>query len=202
MTKFIDITKRKKKKYIITRPGQYLFFIFNQSGSIEVEINGPRCRVHIFGIFIGKKNESFEFKTLQHHNSRSSLSNLLIKGVFFGRSRFKHQGLIRIEKKAQKSDAFQKCHSLIMSKKCQVVSRPFLEVLANDVSCTHGSSIGQLSEDQIYYLASRGLTMKKTRKILMQGFINDIFSTMVALGYHRQAVDYQKQFLKIFNKIK
>src|SRR3989338_1146295 len=104
--------------------------------------------------------------------------NLFIRGVFFDESKFLYQGLIRIEKNAQKSHAYQKNQNLIMSKNCFVDSRPFLEILANDVFCTHGSTTGGLNEEQLYFLQSRGLEKAQAAELLVLGFVDDLLGKM------------------------
>src|SRR3990167_1751845 len=94
--------------------------------------------------------------------------------VFYDESKFIYQGLIRIEKEAQKSKAYQKNQNLMMSDKCFVDSRPFLEILANDVYCTHGSTTGKLNQNEIYYLMTRSLDKNSAKKLLVDGFIQEI----------------------------
>ena len=113
-------------------------------------------------------------ETIQRHIAPESTSNLLIKGVFYDESKFIYQGLIRIEKEAQKSHAYQKNQNIIMSDKCFIDSRPFLEILANDVFCTHGSTTGKLNQKQIYYLQTRMLDKSAAEKLIIDGFIREI----------------------------
>lgn len=181
MVYFFNLQKEKKNNFLIKKKGSYLFFLHNLSANLNIEIENKDCQVYIFGVFIGKDKDSFELKTNQHHKIGFNSSNLLIKGVFFDKSRFLYQGLIRIEKKAQKSFAYQKNQNLILSPDCFVDSRPFLEILANDVFCTHGSTTGRLDENQIYYLATRGLSRKKSSLILIEGFLREVFEKMAEL---------------------
>jgi len=100
--------------------------------------------------------------------------SLLIKGVFLNQSKFIYQGLIKIEKTGQKSHAYQKNKNLILGEKVFVDSRPFLEILADDVFCTHGSTTGKIDEESIFYLKSRGLDQKKAEELYISGFIQEI----------------------------
>jgi Fe-S cluster assembly protein SufD len=106
----------------------------------------------MFGLFEGKSQDDFQIETVQHHLAQGSTSNLLIKGVFAESSRFDYSGLIRIEKEGQQSHAYQKNQNLLLSPDSFVQSKPFLEILANDVFCTHGSTTGKLNEEQIFYI--------------------------------------------------
>lgn len=189
---FNDLTKKNLDKYIINKPGKHLFFLYNQSGKLVVDIATEKADVYIFGLFIGRNSDRFQLETVQHHKVGRSFSNLLIKGVFFDESKFIYQGLIRIEKSAQKSHAYQKNQNLMLSKNCFVDSRPFLEILANDVFCTHGSTTGKLNEEQIYYLTTRGLTPVQAQQILIEGFVSDIFSKIEQLGFGKEITIYKK----------
>ena len=119
----------------------------------------------------------------------NSISDLLVKGVFFDDSKFIYEGLIKIDKKAQKSNAYQKNQNLVMSGEVFIDSRPYLEILANDVRCTHGSTTGKLDEEQLYYLQSRGIDYNKAEKLLIEGFVGDVFNKMKELGVEKSLLD-------------
>ena len=180
--KFIDVSQEKKEKYMVNTPGKHVFFIANYSGSVNIEINSPDAEVFIYGVYIGRGKDNFKLNTIQHHKSGNNVSDLLVKGVFFDESKFIYEGLIRIDKKAQKSNAYQKNQNIIMSPGVFIDSRPFLEILANDVRCTHGSTTGKLSEDMLYYLQTRGIDYNKAEKLLIEGFVGDVFDRMKHVG--------------------
>lgn len=173
----IFILKGIKKEEVLrfSIPGRYFVFLFNFSGEVRVEIEKEGVEVYIFGVYFGKNKDNFSLSTVQHHKVGGSVSDLLVKGVFTEESRFFYQGLIRIEKKAQKSHAYQKNQNLVLSPKVFVESRPFLEILANDVFCTHGSTTGRLDKDQLLYLRMRGISESRAKKLLVRGFINEVF---------------------------
>lgn len=170
----ISNLKNKEKKLIFGKPGDYVVFFENISGSLIFDIVTPGVRLNIYGLIVGRKYEEFKINTFQNHRASNSTSNLLIKGVFYDSSKFYYRGLIRIEKQAQKSHAYQKNQNLIMSDRAYVDSRPFLEILANDVFCTHGSTTGRLNKEEIYYLNSRGISESRAEKLLIEGFIGEI----------------------------
>lgn len=165
---------RDEKKIIFDKPGDYLVYFENISGKLIFDITTSGVKLDIYGLYIGKNKSEFKIHTFQNHQAPDSTSNLLIKGVFYDSSIFYYRGLIRIEKGAQKSHAYQKNQNLIMSDNCFVDSKPYLEILANDVFCTHGSTISRLDKEQIFYNKSRGLNEKEAEKLLVEGFINDI----------------------------
>ncbi len=174
MVKFIDLSKVKKNKIVLDKSGDYIAYIANISGDFQFEIKESNIDLQIYGLFYGRGNDIFKLNTVQHHIAANSRSNLLIKGVFDDQSKFLCTGLIKIEKTGQKTHAYQKNQNIILSDQTYVESEPFLEILANDVFCTHGSSTGKINEEQIYYLKSRGIDEKKAKRLLVEGFLNEI----------------------------
>lgn len=176
MTKKKQVISLKKnfQRLSFTKPGAYQVFFKNLSGEFHFDIQSPGVNLEIYGLYIGKKSDQFHIKTFQNHKVGESTSNLGIKGVFFDQAKFFYQGLIRMEKDAQKSHAYQKNQNLILSDEAFVSSEPKLEILANDVFCTHGSTTGRLNEEQIYYLQTRGLSKKQAENLLIKGFIKEI----------------------------
>jgi len=175
MTTFININKEKKEHLTFDKPGKYVVYIKNLSGNFTFEITTPGVELEIFGLYIGKGDEIFNIHTTQLHKAPSSTSNLFIKGVFDDESKFHYEGLVRIEKNGQKSHAYQKNMNLILSSKTFVESKPYLEILTNDVFCTHGSTTGKLNKEQLFYAKSRGLDEKKAEQLLVEGFINEVY---------------------------
>ena len=172
--KFFNLNQTKQSRLTFDKPGDYTVFFYNLSGEFDFNIKSSGVNLDIFGLFVGKKSDNFELKTNQYHIAPGSTSNLLIKGVFDDNSKFIYQGLIKIEKSGQKSHAYQKNKNLILSPGVYVDSRPFLEILANDVFCTHGSTTGKINEESLFYLKSRGLNQSKAEKLYVSGFIQEI----------------------------
>lgn len=196
MVVFIDLNQQKKSELVFDKPGDYLVFFYNLSGKFLFDIKTSKVNLQIFGLFIGEEDKQYHLQTIQHHRAASSSSNILIKGVFYDYSKFDYQGLIRIEKNAQKTYAYQKNQNLLLSPFCFVESKPYLEILANDVFCTHGSTTGRLNREQLFYLSSRGLNQNQGQFLLIHGFINEIFDKM------RRLIDFrlfQKTFLEVEN---
>ncbi|OGK37368.1 hypothetical protein A3F03_04245 [Candidatus Roizmanbacteria bacterium RIFCSPHIGHO2_12_FULL_41_11] len=173
-TNFINLNEAKSGQIDFKEKGKYLVFFHNLSGRFIFEIIASGVELYIFGLFTGKGDDQFRIETIQRHIAPRSTSNLLIKGVFEDRAKLIYQGLIRIEKSGQKSHAYQKNQNLLLSDGAFVESRPFLEILANDVYCTHGSTTGRLNQDQLLYIQSRGLNSDKAEKLLVTGFIAEI----------------------------
>src|SRR3989339_1607603 len=177
MTEFIDLNETKKTTIHLTKPGDYLLFIYNLEKEISIVL-AEKVQAQILGLFIGTNQTQFHINTAQIHTVPDSTSNLLIKGAFFDESEFSYHGQIQIKRQAQKSYAYQKNQNLILSPKAKVNSEPFLEIEANDVFCTHGSTTGKLPQTELQYLYSRGLSPRQSEQLLVFGFIREIFAIM------------------------
>ncbi|MHA2612215.1 MAG: Fe-S cluster assembly protein SufD [bacterium JZ-2024 1] len=127
-------------------------------------------------IFFGNKKQAFDLTSHLFHQSRHSKGEVLVKGALKDQSRGVFQGLIRIFPGAQNADAFQAAHMVLLNPGASADAIPSLEIEANDVRCTHSASTGQLDEDQLFYVMSRGLPQADARKILVQGFLEPAFS--------------------------
>lgn len=175
---FIHLKDKKNNTLTFNKPGKYIVFFQNLSGDLNFKLKASKTDVDIYGLYTGKNDDEFIIKTKQHHIAPDAKSNLLIKGIFNDDSRFHYEGLIKIEKKAQASHAYQKNQNIILSDGVFVRSEPFLEILANEVFCTHGSTTGKLNEDTLYYLMTRGLKKAQAKKLLLNGFLNDIYQRL------------------------
>lgn len=174
MATFINLNETQNHDITFDKKGSYVVFFHNLSGKFIFNLAHSEVELDIFGLFTGKDADNFQIETIQRHTAPSAVSNLFIKGVFDDSSRFNYQGLIRLEKEAQQSHAYQKNQNLILSPKTFVESKPYLEILANDVFCTHGSTTGKINEDQMFYLKSRGISEAESKKAIVDGFVTEI----------------------------
>ena len=165
-----SVNSNEDKTFVILLTGEN-----DQEGDIKINIKGKKAYVKILGAIIGSGKQKIHLRTLQDHFQPESVSDLLIKAVLFDSSRFNYEGLIRIEKDAQKSNAYQKNQNILMSPQSWADSKPYLEIKANDVRCTHGATLGKLNNDELFYLESRGLSVKEATKLLLEGFFNDVW---------------------------
>jgi len=170
----INLNQTKEINFNFSKPGDYFVYFYNLSGKYNFNINTSGVNLEIMGTYIGNKKDNFILQTSQNHLVPKSKSNLLIKGVFYDQAKFNYQGLIRIDKNAQKSHAYQKNQNILMSDGCFVSSKPDLEILANDVFCTHSSTTGQLDKDRLLLLQMRSLSKKQAQACLINGFISEI----------------------------
>lgn len=178
MADFINLNIDKRKQLVFDKRGNYVVFFHNLSGKFTFEMKARNVTVDIYGLFTGKNKDEFKIETIQHHVAPFSTSNLFIKGVFDDASKLHYKGLIRIEKEGQNSHAYQKNQNLMLSPNVFIESNPYLEILTNEVFCTHGSTTGRLNEEEIFYAKSRGLSHSQAKQLLVDGFVDDIMEKM------------------------
>jgi len=131
---------------------------------------GPGAQVYVHGFMFGDTRQHFDLHTLQKHLSDHCTSDLLIKGCLKDRARSVYQGLIQVAEGAQRTDAYQANRNLLLSDTARADSIPGLEILANDVRCTHGATIGTVDEEQLHYLRTRGLPRAEAERLVVEGF--------------------------------
>jgi len=129
----------------------------------------------MLGVLFGDGAQHFDYHTLQEHAAPSTTSDLLYKGALKDKARSIFAGLIRADQGAQKTNAFQLNRNLILSEGARADSMPKLEILANDLRCTHGASTSRLNDEQIFYLMSRGLRREIAVRMMVDGFFGEIF---------------------------
>ena len=158
-------------------------FIFSVGGNmsrIEVisSINAANIDFNIKGLYLAKTNQHHDITTLMQHKHPESKSNQHIKGILQKDSSGVFQGKVVVSQDAQKTDAFQFNQNLLLSENAEVNVKPELEIYADDVKCSHGATTGELDEQMLFYLRSRGLNKEEAKKILIEGFVNELFENV------------------------
>lgn len=134
----------------------------------------PGSEAMMSGMFLGGHDQQMEFNTGQVHNAPHATSDLLYVGALRDRAHSNYEGIIRVHKGAQKTDAYQKNKNLLLSKEAKADSEPFLEIEANDVRCTHGATVGPIEKEDLFYLMSRGIPKELAVKLLVLGFFSKV----------------------------
>lgn len=171
---FKNITNDNQTTHTITKPGKHIYYFENKIGELTFSIECENVEVFIYGLYQGNKENKFNLKTTQHHKHPNSESHLLIKTVLDDKSQFDYEGKIRIEKLAQKTQASLKNENLIVSDNAKVTTLPQLEILPNDVKCSHAATVSDLNKDQLYFLMFRGVSENDAKELLIQGFIEEV----------------------------
>jgi Fe-S cluster assembly protein SufD len=133
---------------------------------------GGRCEMN--GLYLGTGKQHVDFHTRIHHRAAKCSSSQTYKGILDGNSRGVFNGQVHVHPDAQQSDAQQANHNLLLSKNAEIDTKPQLEILADDVTCSHGATVGQLDADMLFYLRSRGVPDVQARGLLTYGFAHDI----------------------------
>jgi len=141
---------------------------------VEASLQGQGADAELKSIYFASGNQFFDFHTLQDHQVGNTRSDLLFKGALQDNARTVYAGLIKIEKHAARSDAYQANRNLVLSDKAMATSIPMLEIDNNDVRCTHGATVGPVDPDHMFYLRSRGIPELTAKRMLIQGFFGAV----------------------------
>lgn len=143
--------------------------------SQHVVLAEPDAAAQVNGVMFTEGRQQLSYLTLQHHQAPGGRSDLLYKGALQDRSRIVWRGMIRVDLDAQKTDGYQRNDNLILSNDARADSIPGLEILADDVKCTHGATAGRVEDEMIFYLGTRGLTRKEAARMVVAGFFQQVF---------------------------
>ena len=138
--------------------------------------NYSSCLIN--GVMLLKGNQHHELKTNVNHKYENCKSSQLIKSVLLDKSNGTYQGKIYVDKRAQKTNGYQLSKALVLSENSEFNSKPELEIYADDVKCSHGSTTGNIDENSIFYLMSRGLKRDQANKMIVEGFLNEVIETI------------------------
>lgn len=141
---------------------------------MESLLAGPGARVKVTGAYYLNGSEHIDYDTTQEHAAPNTSSDLAFKGVLDDHARAVWRGVIRVDKGAQKTDAYQENRNLLLSTDAQATPIPGLEIEANDVRCTHGATVGQVDSAQLFYLMARGLDRAGAQRMIVRGFFEPV----------------------------
>jgi Fe-S cluster assembly protein SufD len=157
---------------------------------VEASLRGPGASAELKGLFFGSGEQFFDYHTLQSHLVGNTTSDLLFKGALRDSARSVYAGLIRIEKGAQHSDAYQANRNLLLSKSANAYSIPMLEIMNNDVRCTHGATIAPVDQEHVFYLESRGIPRPTAERMIVHGFFGQVLDR-IPVGQARDLVEQE-----------
>ena len=142
--------------------------------NVNVALLGENANASLNGLFIGNGEQHIDNHTFVDHRFPHCESNELYKGVLEGRAKGVFNGKVIVRQDAQKTNAFQYNGNILISENAQVYSKPELEIYADDVKCSHGSTTGQLDEEALFYLRSRGISSKRAKQLLIYAFAGEV----------------------------
>lgn len=156
--------------------GELIWYVGTAGGDyvrvdVDVFLDGPGAKSHIVGVGLGKGGRFLDHRTVQHHVRGDTKSRIHFGTLLAEESRSIYRGLIRMDEGAVRSDAYQKNDNLMLEPGPRAQAIPMLEILTDDVKCSHGSTVGRLRDEDIFYLTSRGIPYDRARALIADGFI-------------------------------
>lgn len=151
------------QRFEINKPGKH---------EINLSLNKEGDRLEWLGIIEARSEGEYELDLVMAHLVPNTFGRVQVRGVAENGARIKVNGLVRIEKQAQNTDSFLSMKILLLDKKSAATAEPELEISANRVKASHAASVGKIDEEQLFYLASRGIKEKEARNMIIKGFMN------------------------------
>jgi Fe-S cluster assembly protein SufD len=142
--------------------------------NLNIELGAEFCESTLYGLYVLKNKQHVDNHTLVDHAKPNCYSNELYKGILDDKSTGVFNGKINVKPDAQKTNAFQSNKNILLSKDASMNTKPQLEIFADDVKCSHGTTVGQMDEEPLFYLRSRGIREDNAKALLMNAFANDI----------------------------
>ena len=177
MTEVIVVSGGQLNRSIEVQSGQSTDMVFlvypgvSCDISLDVSLKGEGAEANIYGAYICGGNEKVKFAVDMHHDVPHCNSRQLFKGIAGGSSRIDFYGKIIVAQDAQRTEAYQENHNILISDEAKVDTKPQLEIYADDVKCSHGATIGRLNEEEQFYMRSRGISLEDAKVLQMISFI-------------------------------
>jgi Fe-S cluster assembly protein SufD len=141
---------------------------------IENDLAGPGATSRVTGAYFADGEQHLDYDTFQEHIAPSTESDFAFKGALREKASAVWRGMIRVEQDAQKTNAYQENRNLLLSDEAHADSIPGLEIMANDVRCTHGATLGRVNREELFYLMTRGLSRAEAERLIVRGFFQDV----------------------------
>ena len=162
--------------------------------NLNIKIDGEYAEANMYGLYIPNGKQHIDNHTVVDHAKPNSNSNELYKGILKGKSTGVFNGKIFVRQDAQKTNAFQSCKNVLLSEDASMNTKPQLEIWADDVKCSHGTTVGQLNDDALFYMQARGISKDSARALLTLAFAQDVIDKfeIVAIKEYLQALIEEK----------
>jgi len=138
---------------------------------VAVDLVGEGAEVSLKGLYLCSGDERVNFRILMHHRAAGCVSHQLFNGIAGGSARVSFDGRIIVAPDAQKTEAYQENHNIVLTDKAHAETMPQLEIYADDVKCSHGATVGRLDEEALFYMRTRGVPEKEARVLQMLSFL-------------------------------
>jgi len=167
----------------------------------EIDLVGKGSTGKMSGFYFTDHDQHLDHDTQQNHFAENTTSDLLFKGALVQESRSVWQGMIYVAPGAQKTDGYQANRNLVLSKKARADSIPGLEILADDVRCTHGATVGKIDEDLVFYMMSRGIPRKVAERVIVEGFFDPIMQRIPFEGVRQRFQMAIAEKMRVFDEL-
>jgi Fe-S cluster assembly protein SufD len=174
----VNTTEAIQKKQSLFNTNNFILGGSLVRNNLNIVLDGEFIETNLNGLYLTKGNQVVDNHTLVDHRKPNCNSNELYKGIIEDRSSATFNGKIFVRKDAQKTNAFQSNKNILLSDDGTINTKPQLEIYADDVKCSHGTSTGKLDEDKIFYLRARGLSEGSAKKLLMHAFASEVVDTV------------------------
>jgi Fe-S cluster assembly protein SufD len=141
---------------------------------VSVDLLGPGAEAHLKGLYLCKADEKVNFRIVMHHCAPGCKSTQLFNGIAGGEAQVSFHGTIVVAPEAQQTEAYQENHNIVLTPEAKVTTQPQLEIYADDVKCSHGATVGQLNEDELFYMRSRGIPESEAKTLQMLSFLSPV----------------------------
>ena len=173
-------SERSEESHYQVQAGEILNLQFvvlpGESKDIDVNIDlvGPGAEAHLKGLYLCRADEKVNFRIVMHHRAPQCKSTQLFNGIAGGNAQVSFNGTIVVAPDAQQTEAYQENHNIVLTSEAKVETKPQLEIYADDVKCSHGATVGQLNEDELFYMRSRGIPEKEAKTLQMLSFLSPV----------------------------
>ena len=141
---------------------------------VRIDLAGPGAEAHLKGLYLCRADEKVNFHIVMHHRAPGCKSTQLFNGIAGGTAQVRFDGTIIVAPDAQKTEAYQENHNIVLTDTARVETKPQLEIYADDVKCSHGATVGSLNEDELFYMRSRGIPEAEAKTLQMLSFLSPV----------------------------
>ena len=179
MTEIITVSQGQMSRHIDVPAGESRdMVLLVYPVALDVVLSGEGAQANIYGAYICGAEERVKIAVDMHHKVPHCSSKQLFKGVAGGSSRVDFYGKIIVAQDAQRTEAYQENHNILLSDEAKVDTKPQLEIYADDVKCSHGATIGRLNEEEQFYMRSRGITLEDAKVLQMISFVAPVLEAI------------------------
>ena len=178
-----SLTDAMPQKVVVERDARVNMVVLIMPGvscdlKLDVTLAGEGAEANIYGAYVCGGDEKVKMAVDMHHDLPHCNSRQLFKGIAGGKSRVDFYGKIIVAQDAQRTEAYQENHNILLSDEAKVDTKPQLEIYADDVKCSHGATIGRLNEEEQFYMRSRGITLEDAKVLQMISFIAPVLENI------------------------